>query len=125
MLFGSTLYNPPSRFLDEIPETLVDVVDGNRRASRRSGGGDGSWGRGLGSSKDPIVEQALRSSGPRPSGAESLGLKVGDDVRHAKFGEGVIIDLEGVGDKAEATVRFPEIGEKRLLLSWSPLEKIG
>jgi DNA helicase-2/ATP-dependent DNA helicase PcrA len=121
-LFGSTLYNPSSRFLDEIPESLVDVVDGNRRASRRSG--SGSWGRGLGSSKDRIVEQAMKPSGPRPSGAESLGLKVGDDVRHAKFGEGVIIDLEGVGDKAEATVRFPDVGEKRLLLSWSPLERI-
>jgi DNA helicase-2/ATP-dependent DNA helicase PcrA len=53
-----------------------------------------------------------------------LGLKVGDDVRHSKWGEGVIIDLEGVGDKAEATVRFPDVGEKRILLSWAPLEKL-
>jgi DNA helicase-2/ATP-dependent DNA helicase PcrA len=129
MLFGQTLYNPPSRFLDEIPETLVDVIDGNRRASRRAGGAGGAaYGgptpRGLGSSRERIVESAMRPRGPRPSGAESLGLRVGDDVRHATFGEGVILDLEGVGDKAEATVRFPDVGEKRLLLSWSPLEKI-
>jgi len=60
-----------------------------------------------------------------PSGAEALGLRVGDDVRHAKWGDGVIIDIEGQGDKAEATVRFPDAGEKRLLLSWAPLEKLS
>jgi ATP-dependent DNA helicase UvrD/PcrA len=37
----------------------------------------------------------------------------------------VIIDISGAGDKAEATVRFPGVGEKRLLLSWAPLEKLS
>ena len=58
------------------------------------------------------------------TGAESAGLKVGDDVSHATFGEGVIIDIEGEGDKAEATIRFSGAGEKRLLLSWAPLTKV-
>ena len=62
--------------------------------------------------------------GPTPSGAEAIGLKVGDDVRHNQWGEGVVIDIEGSGDKAEASVHFPSVGEKRLLLSWAPLEKI-
>ena len=44
-LYGSTQYNPPSRFLDEIPEGLVESVQGNRRSSRRSAGGYGSSGR--------------------------------------------------------------------------------
>ena len=61
---------------------------------------------------------------PQPSGAEQLGLRVGDDVAHAKFGEGVVIHLEGEGDKAVATVRFPGSGERQLLLSWAPLQKI-
>ena len=59
------------------------------------------------------------------TGAQKLGLKVGDDVRHQKFGEGVILDLQGSGDKAEARVRFREAGEKTLLLSWAPLEKLS
>jgi len=71
-----------------------------------------------------MVDAALRRGGPQPSGADQLGLKIGDDVRHAKFGEGVILDISGVGDKAEARVRFPDAGEKQLLLSWAPLEKI-
>ena len=61
---------------------------------------------------------------PRRSGAEGLALRVGDDVRHNTFGEGVILDVSGSGDKTEVLVRFPDAGEKRLLLSWAPLEKI-
>jgi DNA helicase II / ATP-dependent DNA helicase PcrA len=135
-LFGGTQYNPPSRFLDEIPESLVHDVEGNRRASR--GGrtyGSGGWGRGSGSGsgdralrvaagRDRIVDNTLKPRPPARSGAESLGLKVGDDVRHKVFGEGVILDMSGRADKTEALVRFRDAGEKRLLLSWAPLEKI-
>ncbi len=144
-LFGGTQYNPPSRFLDEIPSGLVREVEGHRRASRcgrvfGSGGwrsGDGSRGSGSGSGsdgtggavrvaagRDRIVERALGSRKPARSGAEALGLRIGDDVRHNVFGEGVIIDMSGSGDKTEALVRFRDAGEKRLLLSWAPLEKV-
>jgi DNA helicase-2/ATP-dependent DNA helicase PcrA len=138
-LFGGTQYNPPSRFLDEIPTGLVRDVEGHRRASRsgrvyggggwRRGDGDGS-GSGdralrVAAGRDRIVEQALESSRkPQRSGAEGLGLRIGDDVRHNVFGEGVIIDMSGGGDKTEALVRFRDVGEKRLLLSWAPLEKL-
>jgi DNA helicase-2/ATP-dependent DNA helicase PcrA len=136
-LFGGTQYNPPSRFLDEIPTDLVRDVEGHRRASRSGrvyGGGGGGWRSGstggdralrVSAGKDRIVEGAMASSRkPSRSGAEGLGLKVGDDVRHNVFGEGVILDLSGSGDKTEAVVRFREVGEKRLLLSWAPLEKL-
>ncbi len=129
MLYGTTQYNPPSRFLDEIPAALVDQIERRRRSSRgpgAHGGEDRSWGgRSIGSSRDRIVESALRPAVPAPSGAESLGLRVGDDVRHRKWGEGVVLDLEGQGDKAEAVVRFPTVGEKRLLLAWAPVEKLA
>jgi DNA helicase-2/ATP-dependent DNA helicase PcrA len=138
-LFGGTQYNPPSRFLDEIPTGLVRDVEGHRRASRSGrvyGGGGWRRGDGAGSGsgdralrvaagRDRIVERALESSRkPQRSGAEGLGLKIGDDVRHNVFGEGVILDMSGGGDKTEALVRFRDVGEKRLLLSWAPLEKL-
>ncbi len=130
-LYGSTQYNPPSRFLDEIPEGLVEQVEGTRRGSRRSasgsmsssstrGGGARSWDQ----HRDRVVEQALAPTPPSPSGADQLGLQVGDDVRHATFGEGVIQRIEGSGDKAQAHVHFAGIGPKVLLLSWAPLEKL-
>lgn len=65
-----------------------------------------------------------RARRPEPSGAESLGLKVGDDVRHGKFGEGVVMALQGEGEKAEVVVNFRGVGEKRLLLTFAPLERV-
>ena len=41
-------------------------------------------------------------------------MRVGDDVHHDKFGDGVIVDITGSGDKAEARVRFRDVGEKTL-----------
>jgi DNA helicase II / ATP-dependent DNA helicase PcrA len=138
MLHGTTQYNPPSRFLDEIPAELIEEVGGTRmlraKRDRSSYGASGtSYGGdrqriGGGSEREHrerVVEQAISAgSSPAPSGAETMGLRIGDDVRHNQWGEGVIIDIEGSGDKAEASVHFPSVGEKRLLLSWAPLEKI-
>ncbi len=116
MLWGATQYNPPSRFLDEIPSELVQMVDGAGRAPGRAsmrahyrsdgGGRREGFGPATGVARDRIVDQAIRA-GERPAttGAERLGLRIGDDVRHAKFGDGVILGIEGVGDKAEAIVR--------------------
>jgi DNA helicase-2/ATP-dependent DNA helicase PcrA len=126
MMFGATDYRPPSRFLDEIPPELVSAVnedDGRRRRGRGGGGGGG----GLGAHREAVVNAALRRERAEPQGArgaEELGLRVGDDVRHEKFGEGVIIDITGSGDKAEARVAFRDVGEKTLLLSWAPLSKV-
>ena len=44
-------------------------------------------------------------------GAERAGLRVGDDVTHEKFGEGVVLELFGDGDKTEALVNFRDVGE--------------
>jgi DNA helicase-2/ATP-dependent DNA helicase PcrA len=121
MMFGTTDYRPPSRFLDEIPGELVEAL-GEQDDRRRRG-------KGLGVHRDAVVASAMRrelapSGASGASGAESLGLRVGDDVRHAKFGEGVIVDISGSGDKAEARVQFRDVGEKTLLLSWAPLERV-
>ncbi len=142
MMHGQTQYNPPSRFRDDIPSELINEIGGTRMLrSRRDrsgggrtyGGGGGSeiptgrtfGGGGRDSHSDDVVESALAAANkPIPSGAESIGLKVGDDVRHSQWGEGVIVEIDGVGDKAEASVHFPSVGPKRLLLSWAPLEKI-
>ncbi|MBU6329916.1 MAG: DNA helicase PcrA [Acidobacteria bacterium] len=139
-MFGSTQYNPPSRFLEEIPEGLVTTVKGERRSSRGAGGsssgtwsgGGASWGRRddddwsgsvIGGRSGRHGEGLPTPTPPAPSGADRIGLQVGDDVSHGKFGDGVILAIEGSGDKAEAVVNFRGVGEKRLLLAWAPLTK--
>jgi DNA helicase-2/ATP-dependent DNA helicase PcrA len=130
-LWGQTQYNRPSRFLDEIPDALVRVADGSRRGRRRAGAGsdqfgEGGWGRSPAAGRDELVEAALRrgrSRAVRGSGAESLALRTGETVVHARWGEGVVTETAGEGDKAEATVRFPGVGEKRLLLALAPVKR--
>jgi superfamily I DNA/RNA helicase len=115
MMFGATDYRPPSRFLEEIPADLVTAT-----------GDDKQRGRGFGAHREAVVAAAVRrDSNPEGArGAEHLALKIGDDVVHEKFGEGVIVDINGHGDKAEARVQFRDIGEKTLLLSWAPLNRV-
>ncbi len=45
-------------------------------------------------------------------------------MRHNVWGDGVVLLVEGEGDRAEAVVNFATVGEKRLLLSWAPIEKV-
>jgi DNA helicase II / ATP-dependent DNA helicase PcrA len=111
-LFGRTEYYPPSRFLSEIPEELVHALG----ETTPSGGGYGAH-------REAVVSAALASSPARSRNVPTL--RVGDDVDHETFGEGVIIDLIGDGERAEAVVRFRDVGEKRLLLAWAPLQKLG
>lgn len=125
-LYGSTQYNPPSRFLDEIPEELIER--------------EGSADSGIDSSRTsyrprpvrslPQVPGYSRSSDNRVADSSARqqptehGLRVGDDVLHPTFGEGIIIDIHGQGEKVEAVVRFSGIGTKHLSLSWAPLKKV-
>jgi DNA helicase II / ATP-dependent DNA helicase PcrA len=75
--------------------------------------------------RDRIVESPCgRRNAPQPSNSQELGLKVGDDVAHPAFGEGVIIDISGTGEKAEAVINFAGVGQKHLALAWAPLKKL-
>jgi DNA helicase-2/ATP-dependent DNA helicase PcrA len=113
-LYGATDYYTASRFLHEIPEELIHTVGEERPR-----------GAGLGAHRDAVVDAALRASAAPTVGygAATLGIRVGEDVVHDTFGEGVVLDVEGDGDHAEAVVRFRDLGEKRLLLAWAPLRR--
>jgi DNA helicase-2/ATP-dependent DNA helicase PcrA len=138
-LFGQTQYNPPSRFLGEIPEALLESREEEAAVATRHlrGRGRGSvgsrsaddGGRIIGGrtndrSKDDRVEwapQAERS----PARHEPAAVSEGDTVVHEKWGEGVVVSVEGGGDGAEATIAFSDVGEKRVLLAYAPLTKLG
>jgi DNA helicase II / ATP-dependent DNA helicase PcrA len=67
-------------------------------------------------------------SPPSPAGVarrEAPSIVAGDTVEHERWGEGVVVSTSGYGEDAEATIRFGEVGEKRVLLSYAPLTKVG
>jgi DNA helicase-2/ATP-dependent DNA helicase PcrA len=135
-LFGQTNYNPPSRFLGEIPTALLDAKESETRAQRASrygarrpaGAAQGGYTVvGLPGRTD-AVEVTPGWTPPAPAGVprrEAPSIVAGDTVQHERWGEGVVVSTSGYGDDAEATIRFGEVGEKRVLLSYAPITKIG
>ena len=109
--WGAPNYNPPSRFLDEIPE---DVIEWRNESSTSL-------------SPSQIKRSRVATSPPpRATGKKisSIELSVGERVSHDTFGLGTVVSVAGVADKAEATINFGQFGEKRLLLRYAPVEKL-
>jgi len=114
--WGQTSYNPPSRFLDEVP---VDLVDWQRGESSV-----GAPAPALTRAADRLTGTARgRSAGP---GLRPIpNLEVGDRVTHDAFGLGTVTATRGAGDGAQAEVDFGgSTGAKWLLLRYAPLEKL-
>jgi DNA helicase-2/ATP-dependent DNA helicase PcrA len=124
--WGAPSHNPASRFLDELP---VDLVDWRRTEAAQT-----SWNR-------PVQTSFPSRSGPAPTrrfGTASVradadakartrdvpSLSPGDRVLHDSFGMGSVVTVEGVGDKAVASIDFGSQGVKRLLLRYAPVEKL-
>ena len=147
LLWGTWQYTLPSRFLQEIPDELLTEVSGRRERFPRREDGAGRFGSAARFAGPDSLDGAARLSERRTArleaevdsalsdasatgaaSASALGaaeLPVGADVRHPAWGVGVVVDASGAGEDAEVTVRFPEAGEKRLLVSWAPLERVA
>jgi len=119
-LWGNTQYNPPSRFLEEIPEALLQT---HASSAPRGGRGFGSRDEARTHMVDSALRRGRSAFEDKPKGAAALGLKAGDDIVHGKWGEGVIIEVIGDGADSEAIIRFPSVGEKRLLLALAPVKR--
>ncbi len=115
--WGAPSYNPASRFLDELPEALVEW--------RRIASSPTQW---TPSSPSVTSQSSFRSSNvaarSKRATREVVSLSPGDRVSHDSFGLGTVVAVDGQGDKAQATVDFGSQGVKRLLLRYAPVEKL-
>ena len=119
MLHGQVRYNIASRFLDELPRELVQWLSAHRQRLRGAVDVDAAeWGA-------PAAGSSTAST-VRASAAAALddrpGWRIGQSVRHAKFGLGMIIDAEGRGTDARVQVNFRDAGVKWLALEYAKLE---
>ncbi|HQZ02963.1 MAG TPA: exodeoxyribonuclease V subunit gamma [Thauera sp.] len=120
MLHGQTRYNLRSRFLEEIPAELTKWLT---PPNPRSAAGGAMGGMGGGYFKPSVQPQVQRA--PRPSFATlPNGLRIGQSVSHAKFGQGVIVAAEGSGADAKVQINFGPAGVKWLLLGVAKLEAV-
>ena len=117
MLHGQVRYGIASRFIDEIPRELLQWLTPRER--RRTYDVDrGEWD---GRAYTPAVATEMRVGGPVAT-PPAPAWRIGQSVRHAKFGVGVIIDAEGRGSDARVQVNFRDAGVKWLALDYARLE---
>jgi DNA helicase-2/ATP-dependent DNA helicase PcrA len=128
MLHGQTRFNMKSRFFDELPEESLKWLSprvqtswfGHRKsttawddANFRDGGSD-----------NQIALQIKQKSSSSDSKGGGIGWRIGESVSHARFGEGVIVNIEGGAGSARAQINFGAAGMKVLDLSVAKLEKV-
>ncbi len=130
LLHGQTRYNVKSRFVDELPDAALRWI-----TPKSQGFGSGfsrdyaaAWQRGSGLQSMVGAGRAGGWGEPKPAAvvpkAPSHGLRAGQGVFHAKFGEGVVLTLEGAGDDARAQVKFGRHGVKWLALGIAKLTPV-
>jgi DNA helicase-2/ATP-dependent DNA helicase PcrA len=114
--WGAPQHNPASRFLDELPDDLLDW--------RRTEADQTRWSGGAVALSRPVA----RPSPTRGRGAVAErsipSLRPGDRVAHDTFGLGTVVAVDGVGDRSVASVDFGSEGVKRLLLRYAPVQKL-
>lgn len=105
-LHGNDSYNRPSRFLREIPKELLQEVRLSNSVQRPYGGSRGA------------------ATNPKLFEEDDAPLRIGQTVRHGKFGEGVVLQCEGSGERARVEVNFANAGAKWLMLGFAKLEAL-
>ena len=105
-LHGSEVYPAPSRFIKEIPADFVEFV-------RLSG------------SVHPTLESSMERSLQKALAAQNqTGYQIGERVHHTKFGEGMVLGVQGSGEHASVNIHFDDVGSKWLVMAYAKLEKI-
>jgi DNA helicase-2/ATP-dependent DNA helicase PcrA len=143
--FGEVAVAMPSRYLQEIPDELIDWKQSPGMATSRGGtqpralnarrGGPGErWGGGFESRRDLDRFSVTRAPAAKTEWANKvtgtvrdngdLTLEAGDRIRHTDFGEGRVTQVTGEGTKRIAHVAFDTAGQKKLLIKIAPIEKL-
>ena len=125
MLYGSTQRNIPSRFLVEIPESLIERT-GRRPSSQMSFGqlARGDYERQTSrSATDYLSKARQQSSKTTVSKAPAPKYSVGDSVMHKVFGTGIVISVKPMGNDSMLEIAFDKAGTKKLMANFAKLEK--
>ncbi|RXE58121.1 DNA helicase PcrA [Acetivibrio mesophilus] len=126
-LFGNTTYNRVSRFIKEIPGNLFESgTDKEKAVEKTSGKTEAKKTDAVNKGFNPSVSfNTVSFKGPQKTAAPNAELKVGDQVRHKLFGEGIITQREKDGDDFKLEIHFKGKGMKRLMESYANLTKLN
>ncbi|MFF5344436.1 DNA helicase PcrA [Streptomyces althioticus] len=122
--WGQPSYNPPSRFLEEIPATHLEWKRTGASGPVANGPVSGVAASLSSSRSRSSASGASGFATRRTSEKPVVSLAVGDRVTHDQFGLGTVVAVKGTGANAEATIDFGDEKPKRLLLRYAPVEKL-
>ncbi len=103
-LHGTDTFNPPSRFLKEIPKDLIDEIRPRAQTN--------------------IPYNRKDFSETKIEFEQEIGIALGQKVKHKKFGEGIVLNYEGSGESARVQVNFDQSGTKWLVMAYANLENL-
>ena len=103
-LHGNDTFNPPSRFIKEVPKELIDEIRPRAQTN-------------IPYNRKDFKETKLEFE-------QEIGVALGQKVKHKRFGEGIVLNYEGSGESARVQVNFDKSGTKWLVVTYANLEKL-
>lgn len=119
MLFGMTMRNPPSQFLEEIDKSLLEEKTSRRQSKRGIPAGNAESVQSI-----SLLQQQVAASKKRVYQAQPKEFHVGERVRHAVFGDGTVLSITKMANDAMLEVGFDQVGTKRLMASHPKIKKL-
>lgn len=119
MLFGMTMRNPPSQFLEEIDKSLLEEKTSRRQSKRGIPAGNVESVQSI-----SLLQQQMAASKKRVYQAQPKEFHVGERVRHAVFGDGTVLSITKMANDAMLEVGFDQVGTKRLMASHPKIKKL-
>lgn len=119
MLFGMTMRNPPSQFLEEIDKSLLEEKTSRRQSKRGIPAGNAESVQSI-----FLLQQQMAASKKRVYQAQPKEFHVGERVRHAVFGDGTVLSITKMANDAMLEVGFDQVGTKRLMASHPKIKKL-
>ena len=119
MLFGMTMRNPPSQFLEEIDKSLLEEKTSRRQSKRGIPAGNAESVQSI-----SLLQQQMAASKKRVYQAQPNEFHVGERVRHAVFGDGTVLSITKMANDAMLEVGFDQVGTKRLMASHPKIKKL-
>ena len=104
-LYGQEKFHSPSRFISELPEQDIEYIRLKTQVRR-------------------VQQPTLKQPSLQGESQDLLGLRLGQQVKHPKFGEGIITAQEGSGENSRLQVHFKGVGSKWLMTAYARLEVI-
>ena len=129
MLYGRVQRNQPSQFVEEINDDLIKFE--NADSSSKAKSMNTPFAKAAAQATTFTAQRrahGLKHSAKQEStgtGADKKAWKVGDKVQHKKWGQGMVVSVNGSGNDMELDIAFPNEGVKRLLAQFAPITKVN